>query len=496
MDLPDNGQGLDAFMASTGVQKRTGEDGAEFWHLRAFTSGPMGQPPIQSASIPVGVDDPEDLCRRTILPMMTMWLDGRSRFQLAGSYPQTSLREPPTNHLMAIWRDPGLFREIDGLIRAAFEKHLVIDFTEGDLKMGLTDEDAPPGDWLLSSIPEVVGYVSRAQPITAFSDGVNVYAGVVAAVSAIQHVLLLVDEPEAFLHPTLARRLGSHLAKSARTHQSNVIAATHSADFLYGCVAEDPETTIIRLGYERGIGSARALEGAMVRKLFGDPLLRSARALDALFAKAAVVCEGDADRAFYDEINRRLIESSRGSIDTVFLNAQNWQTIGRIAGPLRQLGIPAAIVVDLDALLENNHWAEFAAIVSVNTTDRDAFLQARQTAADPLMAAGRVSDAPGAKYRCKYDGLAAVTDEAARSKVQASLDSLALYGVFAVPVGELENWLAQFGVTNKQTWVTEMLVRLGAVDDAHYAVAGDGDVWSFVDKIAAWISDPNRLGVP
>ena len=64
-----------------------------------------------------------------------------------------------------------------------------------------------------------------------------------------------------------------------------------------------------------------------------------------------MVCEADADRAFYEEINRRLTASGLGHVkDALFLNAVNKQTIRRIVKPLRQMGVPAVAVVDLDIL--------------------------------------------------------------------------------------------------------------------------------------------------
>jgi len=63
------------------------------------------------------------------------------------------------------------------------------------------------------------------------------------------------------------------------------------------------------------------------------------------------------DRAFYDEMNRRLELKSRGIKDALFLNGQNKQTIYRLIQPLRRLGIPAAAVVDLDMIKESgNNW--------------------------------------------------------------------------------------------------------------------------------------------
>jgi hypothetical protein len=68
--------------------------------------------------------------------------------------------------------------------------------------------------------------------------------------------------------------------------------------------------------------------------------------------------------------------------------------------------------------------------------------------------------------------------------------------VFLVEVGELERWLAQLHCTNKQTWVTDMLHRLGAPNDPAYVTPGPGDVWDFIEQIAEWLDDPARSGMP
>lgn len=133
-----------------------------------------------------------------------------------------------------------------------------------------------------------------------------------------------------------------------------LVAATHSAAFLRGCVESAASTSIVRVTYERATGAAaaRVLTASELRPLLHEPLLHSTRALEGLFHRAVVVGESDADRAFYDELNRRLLEVGRGIADAQFVNAQNWSTEARIVGPLRRLGVPAAAILDTDALWE------------------------------------------------------------------------------------------------------------------------------------------------
>src|SRR5438552_2098735 len=98
----------------------------------------------------------------------------------------------------------------------------------------------------------------------------------IAALVTLPLRLILIDEPEAFLHPPLARRLGQAIADIARDRDARVVAATHSAEFLRGCVESPAATSIVRLTYERQTGeaTARSLSTSELRPLMTEPLLR------------------------------------------------------------------------------------------------------------------------------------------------------------------------------------------------------------------------------
>ncbi len=442
--------------------------------------------------------DFSEYCRTKILPAFAARLDGRSRFGLSEPRQLTTFREPPGNHLAAVLRDSDLYRRVDDEIFDAFGLHVVIDMTQPPhLSLALSNEDPPPGEWLKRIDSQAIEYQQRATPMTEFSDGVKIYTGLVSALESLPHVLLLIDEPEAFLHPTLARRLGERLARTARERNANLMVATHSAEFLMGCVAEVPETAIVRLGYERGVATARPLAGSDVARLVRDPLLRSADALGALFSRAAVVCEGDADRALYDEINRRLLGTAgrSGALDTVFLNAQNWQTIPRIAAPLRLLGIPTAAVLDLDAMTKDDVWADYISFAALEPAERAELHKLRKDAAQMLLGMGYLGTGSNRILRCKVEGVEGISDSSSQARLREAIGRFAEYGIFIVPVGELERWLSSLEITNKKTWVTDILRRLGTRGDAVYVEPGPGDVWQFVESIAHWLNMPTRKGM-
>jgi hypothetical protein len=199
------------------------------------------------------------------------------------------------------------------------------------------------------------------------------------------------------------------------------------------------------------------------------------------------VCEGDSDRAFYQEVNERLLAPNKGgSADTIFLNAQNKSTVRRIVRPLREMGIPAAAVVDFD-IIKGTDLKDLlvtcsvppALIHSLTTLRGDLEAKFRTLGLD--MKRGGISLLPSAEQ------------EACRSL----LDQLEAYGVFVVPTGEVESWLSHLGVTAaKEDWLAAIFERMRAdPDQSDYVRPVEGDVWAFVRRIATWINDPARLGI-
>ena len=78
------------------------------------------------------------------------------------------------------------------------------------------------------------------------SDGVQAFVRIMCAVLYEDYKTILIDEPEAFLHPPLARKLGYQLAANLRSNGS-LFASTHSPDFLMGCLQASTEVRVVRL---------------------------------------------------------------------------------------------------------------------------------------------------------------------------------------------------------------------------------------------------------
>jgi len=421
--------------------------------------------------------------------LFTLRLDGRRRLNLVEPKPSGDLLGTPQNHLHALFRDDARRLRLREIVHAAFGRYLVIDATNtGQLRVRLAPRPpADPGEEQ-SWDARARDFQSAATPISEFSDGVRAFTGLIAAVLAIDFRIMLIDEPDAFLHPPLAARLGETLARLAAERQCNVFASTHSASFVMGAIQAGVPVNIVRLTYEANVPSARLLEAGQVQRMMRDPLMRSTGVLEALFHRGAVVTEADQDRAFYQEVNARLLMVGERAADGVlFLNAQNKQTVRRIVRPLREMGVPAAAIVDLD----------FVKDADSRNTLRDAFVP--QPLIDALGALrGQVDAAFRAMQAEPATSGLAVLDRPNREAAESWLNSLGEYGIFVVPVGELEKWLAHLGIVgHKSIWLPRMFERMGAdPNDGAYVRPAQTDVWAFMRRIGEWIHNPARRGMP
>jgi hypothetical protein len=267
--------------------------------------------------------------------------------------------------------------------------------------------------------------------------------------------------------------------------------ATHSAQFILGCLHSGIPINIIRLTFKAGVATARVLPSSDVAAVMRAPLLRSVGAVSGLFHEHVVVVESDTDRAFYQEVNERLLkfDNGRGIANCLFLNAQSWQTIRRIMAPLRQMGIPAACIYDLDVVLNGgSEWTQMLRDAAVPEVQINSLLALRAAIALAT------KECSGSIKRSGISILAGSNREA----LENLLSELARYGIFFVPVGECEAWLKHLKIDGHATeWLVRMFETLG--DDpkgAQYAKPEAGDVWDFIATVRAWLSDPRRKGIP
>ncbi|MBE7525795.1 AAA family ATPase [candidate division WWE3 bacterium] len=423
----------------------------------------------------------------------TLMLDGHRRIQLVGSQGGGDLQRDPSTSFQVLFRNDEKRREVRRIVYESFGSYFVIDPTSlGELRIRLSD--FPPKNNVEEQglHDEARKFHKNARPIEETSDGVKAFIGIVTEIIAGDPRILLIDEPEAFLHPSLAQKLGNEISRAAQSTDKKVFVSTHSPAFVMGCIQSGALINIIRLTYRDKVATARVFPSNELLELMRNPLLRSTGVLSGLFYEFVIVTESDSDRAFYQEINERLLrfKPEWGIPNCLFINAQNKQTVPTILRPLRKLGIPALGVVDIDVIKEGGTvWTNLLSGANIPEILHESLASSRNAINQAMKKTGR---------DMKRDGGINILDKQGHEAAQNLLEQLGDYGIFVVPGGELESWLKHLcGSGHGPSWLIDIFEKMGEDPDVSgYLKPINDDVWSFMQKLKAWLFDSNRKGIP
>lgn len=435
----------------------------------------------------------ESIYYKSYLDLFTLRLDGTNRLNLLVEQQAGDLLKVPSNHLSHLFINNALRLQLRKIIFDAIGRYFVIDPTNiGKLRVKLSDKEPNSERQEKGWEEESIEFHSQAFPIELASDGVKAFVGILSTLIAGDPKIMLIDEPEAFLHPGLANILGKEIGKILRESKKRLFVSTHSSSFLMGCIQSSTPLNIARLTYKNNIATARILPQDKILHLMRHPLLRSTGVLNGLFYESVIVCEADSDRAFYQEINERLLAENdeRGIANTLFINAQNKQTVWEIVKPLRELGIPAVGIVDIDVLKEGG--TVFTKLLEgsfIPTLNHQSFHSQRQAILNLFKESG--------KDMRRDNGINILNGENYEA-CNNFFDQLKEYGVLIVKNGELESWLKELGATSHgSNWLINIFQKMGEnplEDD--YLKPSDNDVWNFLGEVKSWLNNENRKGIP
>lgn len=386
------------------------------------------------------------------------------------------------------------FREA---FRVAFNQNVVVDGWGTNIRLRISP-DSVQSDFVATTtdgLPnrDVMERLGALPVIEEQSDGVRSFAGMVLTLLTTPYPLILLDEPEAFLHPPQARLLGRYLGDLQRDGQ--LFVSTHSLDILLGLIQSRPEgVLIIRLTREEGKTYAKTLPPSDLARLWRDPLLRFSRALDGIFHRGVVVCEGDTDSQFYSAVADEL--GTPSGRDVMFTYAGSKQRIPLITKALLALAVPVVAVVDFDALNDEQTLRNLVEGLGADFNDEmrrlrkivDAHLRQGTTTpsasaalqeisvileVDAVLTADKVTAvkdvlAPQTGWRAaKKSGASVVPPGDSTVALERLLALLAGAGLFVVPHGAVESFVR--AVPGKgPRWVVDV-VEGGHLDEAREA---------------------------
>jgi AAA domain, putative AbiEii toxin, Type IV TA system len=371
---------------------------------------------------------------------------------------------PPTHPLHILHTDRDKFGELARIMKRLFTIDLFLD-----LRIGKPDVPAYRVD---SFDPEYDSAVAALPYVKSQGDGIRAALGLLIPLITSLHPLVLIDEPEVFLHPPQARIIGREIGKQAKDKRSQVIVATHDKNILQGIIESDAPVTILHLTRNDDETAANILPPNKIAQLWKDPALRYTNALDGLFHSAVIIAESERDAHFYHAAIDYVRSESGTDMpehNLMFLGSNGKTNIARIVRGLRDLGITTVSCADLDILNDENvirplveahggNWenlrdeyrratAEFLNVpgAPARATVRSNLIELIDSATEdkltePLAKAiVQAVKLPITRWADLKNGIVAFkSDKAAATSLLDKLDAL---GIVLVKVGELENFV-------------------------------------------------------
>lgn len=398
---------------------------------------------------------------------------------------RSTLDDPPHHMLDFMEYNVNLQDRYDAICQEAFDQHVFLDKlgAHNVLRIGVPDLEPPLANRIT---PEYAASVTRCRPLHEQGDGMNSMMGLLLAVMTATYPVILVDEPEAFLHPPQARILGRELAKLAQESGVQVLLATHDRHILQGLMdAKDSNVSVVRLTRRGDQTMAHQLPADQLRELWESPILRYSSLLDGLFHRAVVLAEHDRDCRFYEHALAELEEDGTNiARDVHFVPTSGKTSLHVYAAAMVACGVPTVVTADLDLLNDENNVKRLHEVLggnwaSMKSNYKSATNQFRQPRAprknsDVLQAVKAVLELnPTARYDkttqeqvkahlhvesnwepVKTYGINAFTAE--RTRANQLLDDLDKQGLVLVRVGELEKFAPEIP-PNKSTFVPQAL---------------------------------------
>lgn len=437
-------------------------------------------------------------------------LDSSSRLNLIRT---TNSFNPDTEEPANILQNLFLQKENEELLKIAFNEafgmEVMLDYS------GLKDFCLR----VAKEFPEIPEDPRKAYLITKDfnkidnqGDGFRSFVGIVLSLLFSKDRIVLLDEPEAFLHPAQARYLGKWIADNSDKLSGQLIISTHNSNFLSGLLQSDKKVDIYRLNRNEDDTTFKLIPPEATENLSKSPMLSSQRVLEAIFHKAVIVCEADSDRIVYQTVSTL----HHNNQEILFVYSHNKQTLKDVASLLIATQIPVGVISDIDLLNDETDFKNlFLAVAQTeispellakrteiaksvdNTSEQQALDKLKENVTEFLEQLNKsehsFGGAKGALNRIrketskwtfpKKNGLEGFED-AIKPRVVELIAELNEKNIFIIPVGELEGWM-DLGTSRKNNWIVLALNEIFAKKTSERLIEFVGMILNKVTKNVA-----------
>ena len=283
--------------------------------------------------------------------MLVHYADTTSKDQVLAPAPRLPAGEAPSMPMQKLFVSGDALSKVRALARESFGISLEMDEMGSDLflRVGEVTSRRPA----LGEPKEEYHAELASLPLLARQgDGLKSYLANLMPLVTATYSIVLIDEPEAYLHPPQALRLGRELAQISQELGIQVVLATHDRSLLAGLLDSEAEISIVRLIRRGNSTEAAQLSAETLKGMRSDPILRYSNVLDGIFHQLVVAVEGWDDCTFYRAALDHLVKKGRvpSTVDVLFVPTNGKQALHKFVTAVRQASVPAVASPDLDIL--------------------------------------------------------------------------------------------------------------------------------------------------
>jgi len=263
----------------------------------------------------------------------------------------SAANEAPALPIHRLYLDDRLEVTLSSYFRRAYGVDLVVDRFGGNLiPLRVGQKPAATAEHDRASF-QYMQKIRLLPFLHSQGDGMRSFAGILLTLAGQLENVLIIDEPETFLHPPQIRLLGRMLASSDFAERQ-IFMATHSGDFIRGLLESDSSRVrVVRITRDDRGAAICELSNDRLRDLWSDPLLRYSNILDGLFHEKVIICEADGDARFYSAIADALSDNRGGkNLDIMFTHCGGKDRVPMVIRALRNLNVPVSCALDIDVI--------------------------------------------------------------------------------------------------------------------------------------------------
>ncbi len=276
--------------------------------------------------------------------LFAFFLTVQQRLDVLNNSARLNRDDGPATPLQHLEDEEEIEARVCNKVRAIFGTGVAIDRIGDRCNLHYGNPPKAEGDDKLH-----VKYYKRVSKLPKVADqgaGVQAFVGLLLYLVTSPRDIMLIDEPDAFLHPPQAFEAARMFAELCQDRQ--LFFATHNSHFLRGLVQAAPERVkVIRLDRKGNTTRSHEVKNEIFVKFANDPILKFTNCLEGIFFHAVVLCESEADCLFYramlDAIDK--LDSAR---PVFWLGVNGKQNLAKTVLLYKALGVRVLSIADFD----------------------------------------------------------------------------------------------------------------------------------------------------